>query len=311
MRKPEAWDVQNPGVDHETGVETEKDEAIRRTVLIVDNNTSCGIGMEGALQADYDVILTWSGEEGVSLFNEKNPDLVIIEMDIPGVDGVEVCAQIRKTNQYVPVLFKTAYDTAASYLLAFDAGGSDIMLRPAQPDMLRRKAEQLIRQYHRELALYKERDDLKQVANNIMTAPGWTELLLNFIRTGISYRNYEMLANSILGLTGALNLQCSVMIRHGGEPVIATSHREATPIEIQILNKAGNMGRVFQFKRRLVANHDRISIVIANMPDESDGQAQQVREWVVSLLETAEILCTNIEATRSHCIHCDGVSLVI
>ncbi|MCX7177323.1 MAG: hypothetical protein NTX56_00680, partial [Proteobacteria bacterium] len=110
-------------------------------------------------------------------------------------------------------------------------------------------------------------------------------------------RNHRDLAKRLYETSNDLGVQCSVMIRHDNGPTVITPRGDPTPIEQAILEQSSGMGRIFQFKSRLVVNYDRVSIIVSNMPAEDDDaeQAGRIRDNIAILAETAEALCDNVD----------------
>ena len=82
------------------------------------------------VQAGYTPILAKSGMEGLSKFSVQNPDLVILDISMPGMDGWEVCEKIRETSN-VPVIFLTAaHVTVEDRIRGLDLGANDYVIKP-------------------------------------------------------------------------------------------------------------------------------------------------------------------------------------
>nr|WP_238357484.1 response regulator transcription factor [Cohnella zeiphila] len=92
--------------------------------------------------------LAWSeaarGDEAVALFRETSPDLVILDIMMPGLDGYDVCEEIRKVSD-VPILFLTAKSEEDDKLLGYDLGADDYMTKPFSPKVLAAKVKALLR----------------------------------------------------------------------------------------------------------------------------------------------------------------------
>jgi len=117
------------------------------------------------------------------------------------------------------------------------------------------------------------------------------------MRSSMVCQDYQALATQLMGATRDLGLSCCAVIHHAGGRAAMTEHGEPTPLEMSILDYAQEMGRVFQFKRRLVVNYERASIIVADMPDEvaEPERAGALRDSLVILAETAEALAINVD----------------
>lgn len=81
-------------------------------------------------QADYTPVLAKNGQEGLEKFYAEQPDLVILDISMPGMDGWEVCKKIRE-NSNVPVIFLTAaHVTVSDRIRGLDLGANDYVIKP-------------------------------------------------------------------------------------------------------------------------------------------------------------------------------------
>lgn len=116
------------------------DAADRRTlVLVVDDNEQNRALAKAALEMEgYDALLAASGQEGLVAFEEHRPDCVILDVRMPGMDGLEACRRLRALpgGQSVPVLFLTALRDVDTFDAALAAGGDDFLTKPVQPTEL-------------------------------------------------------------------------------------------------------------------------------------------------------------------------------
>ena len=83
-------------------------EIYNEKILVVDDETSIRQILETRLSIrGYKVVLAANGEEALYMFKKENPNLVILDIMLPKIDGYEVCSEIRKTSQ-VPIIMLTA-----------------------------------------------------------------------------------------------------------------------------------------------------------------------------------------------------------
>lgn len=106
----------------------------------------------------YDVILAGNGEEGLARYRESAPDLVLLDMIMPGMDGFEVIKALQAMHAVVaPVVFVTAAQDRDMLLRAFDAGVVDYVTKPFLP-------EELLARVNAHIGLKLARDRLERVA---------------------------------------------------------------------------------------------------------------------------------------------------
>lgn len=107
---------------------------MKRTVLVVDDEQSIVTLLQYNLeQAGFDVITAMDGEDGKDLALKENPDLIILDLMLPKLDGIEVCKQLRQQKMMTPILMLTAKDDEFDKVLGLELGADDYMTKPFSP----------------------------------------------------------------------------------------------------------------------------------------------------------------------------------
>jgi len=111
----------------------------RRRILIVDDSAA-NIGTLGlALSGEYDVLVALTGAEALKLAVEQHPNLILLDVAMPNMDGHEVCRAL-KTNpatKSIPVIFVTALDEEADEAAGLALGAVDYLTKPIRPAIVR------------------------------------------------------------------------------------------------------------------------------------------------------------------------------
>lgn len=108
-------------------------------MLVVDDNQQNRALARAALEAEgCEVVLTGSGQDGLSAFQVHQPDCVVLDVRVPGMDGFETCRRLRALpgGRDVPVLFLTAVRDVDTFDAALAAGADDFLTKPVQPTEL-------------------------------------------------------------------------------------------------------------------------------------------------------------------------------
>ncbi|MBU1639989.1 MAG: EAL domain-containing protein [Proteobacteria bacterium] len=130
--------------------------------LIADDDASLRIPMRAALiRAGFDVIEAADGQMAFSLFSAEKPDLILLDVIMPEMDGFAACAAIRNASggEYVQILMVTGLDDTASTERAFEAGANDFVSKPINWVMLGHRAKYMHRagRAYRELNISQQR----------------------------------------------------------------------------------------------------------------------------------------------------------
>jgi two-component system copper resistance phosphate regulon response regulator CusR len=100
-------------------------------ILVVEDEPKVGNALREGLEAEgYEVILAQTGEEGFFYASARAFDLIILDVMLPGRDGIEVLNTLRKQSVRTPVLLLTAKDAIEDRVLGLDAGADDYLVKP-------------------------------------------------------------------------------------------------------------------------------------------------------------------------------------
>lgn len=115
-------------------------------ILIVEDDKDIREGVRILLEGEgYDVVEAENGRKGLELLSE-DPDLVILDVMMPGMSGLKTCEEIRKVS-YVPVLFLTARSQESDKLIGLMAGGDDYLPKPFSYSELLGRVKALVRRW--------------------------------------------------------------------------------------------------------------------------------------------------------------------
>ena len=115
------------------------------TVLLVDDEEAIQKNLSFALERDgYHVVPALDGEEALVQFGACKPDLVVLDLMLPKLDGIEVCKRLRSTSN-VPIIMLTARDDELDKVLGLELGADDYMTKPFSLREFRSRVKALLR----------------------------------------------------------------------------------------------------------------------------------------------------------------------
>jgi len=118
---------------------------MKERILIIDDDEAITTALRRALTFDgYNVDVALDGDEGLRKARDVAPDLVILDILMPGIDGFEVCRRLRAADD-TPILMLTARDEVADRVRGLDAGADDYLVKPFAPDELLARVRALLR----------------------------------------------------------------------------------------------------------------------------------------------------------------------
>jgi signal transduction histidine kinase len=146
--------------------------ADKPVVLIVDDNIANIEVLGAALAHDYEIRFATGGAEGLALATRVVPDLILLDVMMPGMDGFETCQQLRANPQMhdTPVIFISALDAVADKVKAFKVGGSDYVTKPFQPEEVQARVSTHVALYRARRQLYEREEMLRRNLAQLETA---------------------------------------------------------------------------------------------------------------------------------------------
>jgi two-component system, OmpR family, response regulator MprA len=115
-------------------------------VLVVDDDRAVRDALRRALTlGGYEVQLAQDGEQALELVVQAVPDAVVLDVGMPGIDGLEVCRRLRRLGNRVPILMLTARDAVSDRIDGLDVGADDYMVKPFDVGELKARIRALLR----------------------------------------------------------------------------------------------------------------------------------------------------------------------
>jgi DNA-binding response OmpR family regulator len=131
---------QQPGSPHARD-EDARDGGGRRRALVADEDPLMLWLLQRALATDFDVTVAHDGQQAVALAATSCPDVIVLDLGMPVLDGFGACRLIRETYPRVPIVIVSGHVDEGSVLAAFEAGATDYLAKPFTPSQLRARLQ--------------------------------------------------------------------------------------------------------------------------------------------------------------------------
>jgi two-component system phosphate regulon response regulator PhoB len=122
-------------------------DANKRSVLVIEDDSAIAEVLEYNLAREgYDVERSSDGRDGLRVARSTTPDLVILDLMLPGIDGIEICRELRadKTTRHVPILMLTAKSEETDQIIGFSVGADDYVTKPFSVKVLMQRVRVLM-----------------------------------------------------------------------------------------------------------------------------------------------------------------------
>ncbi len=157
----------------------------------------------------YSVAIAASGSEALDRSLERPPDLVVLDIMLPGLDGLEVAQRLRTAGDNVPILMLTARDTVADRVKGLETGADDYLVKPFAPEELVARVKALLRRSQEEQHEVLRYADVEldtgtriahRGAREIELSPTEYELLLLFMKRPRQVLTREIILDRVWGM---------------------------------------------------------------------------------------------------------------
>ena len=129
-------------IEIQSNASTDSDSK-KATLLIAEDNESNYIYIKAILK-EYNLIHAWNGQEAVELYKKYHPDMILMDLKMPLMDGYQATREIREDNTVIPIIAVTAFAFAEDEQRVKQSGFNDYVAKPIKPDSLKQKISELL-----------------------------------------------------------------------------------------------------------------------------------------------------------------------
>lgn len=267
-------------------------------ILVVDDDPFMREMVEEVLGTSYQLIIAENGADALMLAQAEHPALILLDVEMPGMNGYETCRQIKQddTSVAVPVIFVSALDQIDERLKGYEVGGDDYVIKPFDPQELKAKIAHM-------LGMASERTQLKEMANyatntamTAMTSMSEMGALLESLKKFNASIDEMELAEAVLSGLSSYGLGGVVQVRTPEKTLALSELGEASPLEISVIEHMTGMDRIVHFRSRMSIHYPHVAMLVNNMPVEDPDRCGRLRDHLAMLVEGAEMRAAGIVA---------------
>ncbi|MGQ8365222.1 response regulator [Glaciecola sp. 1036] len=272
-----------------------------RILLVDDSPNELRIMME-VLKHDYAIVVATNGAQAIDMVkDDKEIELVMLDVNMPEMDGYQVCEQILAIAPKMPVLFVSGNDSNEEILKGFDVGGLDYLTKPIDNHLMYRKVKLILNERAHLHELEAENKSNSDMVMSVITSTGYLGTVLGFLRSGLKIKTHEGLLEALFDVFHSLNMEACLQLRAPKKIINRSTTGSLTPLELDLLDRAATMSSRFLEKgTRYIVNFGTVSIIVKNMPLDNDVLRGEMRDNLMMILEDTDALNKNLSASLAY-----------
>jgi len=279
-------------------------------ILAIDDDKFIQKVIIKSLQSDTITIRTANdGELGIEEATHKVPDIILLDVEMPGINGYEVCDRLRniEVTKEVPIVFLSSHSSLRERMQGYEVGGDDYLVKPFEKENLIARVQILVK-YHNERQELREQYELaNKNALTAMTGSSELGLAIRFMEKSLAFTNINDLAQGLFESTDQFNIDCCMMITDNNHKALWYSSESTTisPLEKELIEMCDKESRFVDFSSRTIVNFPRASLLVKNMPLEDLESYGRIKDLLpilisavnskISSLDTQEALTSQSE----------------
>lgn len=287
-------------------------------ILCVDDEPVNLVILEELLQDNYELTTARSGEGCLQQVAVQTPDLILLDVNMPDLDGLETCERLKSGPETaeIPIIFVSALASQEELMAGYGAGGDDYITKPFSEDILKKKIEIVLASQQRKQELKKISDKAVEALMSNLSTTDELGMVVQFLHQCQSADTFEELARNVFDCLREFELDSSLLFLDEPENRVWFSDDIDRPLESQILESLRGQDRVVTFGTRLAINSDHATVLVRNLPSTPE-KVDRVREHLSILIEgldtriiamqsqrlldeRKDVLAKVLEATREH-----------
>lgn len=269
------------------------------TLLIVDDDELHCDMVSDMLEGEYQLFTATTSDDAETLFKEHKPDIVLLDINMPGKSGIELCRELKESDQEFSVIFVSGHNSLEERLKAYDAGGDDFVPKPFEMKELFAKVH-AVGEYQLSKRSLKDQEAFSRtMAFQSMAEASQYGYVLQFFKNSMQASSLDEVAKHFFEMMGSLNLITSLQF-HGKEiHSYDQINGECSPIELNIFELLRGVGRLYDFDNRTILNDNHVSFLIKNMPMDDEVNYGRLRDVTAVIIEGLEAKYLDLEREKA------------
>lgn len=272
-----------------------------KLVLAIDDDKYVHHIIEESLAGFCKIIHAKDGDEGLRLTNKYNPDIILLDIKMPGMSGYDVCKAIKhsESTQDIPVMFLSSKIELSDRVKGYSVGASDYITKPFNAEELIARIKVLY-EYRQQCAKLKlDIAKANKTAEIAMTESGDMGRIMRYVGQSYHANNFQSLSEHFFAFFAPLNLDVVVVFWYQGTGVFYSQQSGVCPLEQELLEQHRQAQRFVDIGSSTIINYPKVSLLIKNMPVDNDALYGRYKDLFPHILEVTNEKVITMERSES------------
>jgi CheY-like chemotaxis protein len=258
----------------------------KASILCVDDEPVNLIIMEELLRDNYALNTVKSGESCLEQVGLQKPDLILLDVNMPKMDGLETCERLKTDTDTaeIPIIFVSALASHEELMAGYEAGGDDYITKPFSEEILQKKVQIVLASQQRKRELEQISDRAVEALKVNLTNTEMLGMVVQFLHRCQRVDDVDDLVNNVFDCLREFELESSLLIQAEPENRVWFSDGIDRPMENQILESLRGQDRVLSFGTRLAINSDHVTLLVRKLPS-GEEEIENLRQQLVIMIE--------------------------
>ena len=271
-----------------------------KLVLAIDDDKYVHHVIEESLSGFCTLIHAKNGEEGLRQALKYNPDIILLDIEMPGKTGFEVCTELKAHPQTkdTPVMFLSGKTELPDRVKGYNAGAADYIVKPfnAEELMARIRVLYQYRQHSKKLKSDVERAQI--TAEIAMTDSGDMGRIMRYVGQSYHAHDIKALSEHMFEFFNPMDLDVVLAFWYQDIGVFCSAEGGVCPIEQELLEKHRDANRFVDFGHRTIVNYPKISMLVKNMPLDDAQLYGRYKDLFPHILEVTNAKVQDMEVNE-------------
>ncbi|CAH9049643.1 Protein-glutamate methylesterase/protein-glutamine glutaminase [Pseudoalteromonas holothuriae] len=264
--------------------------ALQRVLAVDDEPFNLEIIEEILEDLDFELRTAASGPECLDMLEEFNPQVILLDVSMPKMNGYEVCRAIKSNpdTSHIVVMFVSARGSVEERMEGYSVGAEDYIVKPFGQGELTAKLLKLGHMLLEKDILEQQVEDATTTAFSAMATSSEMGQIVNYIENIANIDDVTTLAKALINCMSNFGLSCNIEFRINDEQFHHATSGMCSPIVLELFEILKSKGRLHEFTSRILVNFDYISVLVLNMPEGDSEKHGRIRDHICFIVSVTE-----------------------